>query len=63
MATGGHTAAVIAPTVGGYLLQLTHGDWNLFLYVMAAVFAAGALCWQFIDPVTSVEVGKYETVT
>jgi ACS family glucarate transporter-like MFS transporter len=62
MATGGHTAAVIAPTVGGYLLQRTHGDWNLFLYVMAAVFAAGALCWQFIDPVTSVEVGEYETV-
>ena len=58
MATGGHTAAVIAPAVGGYLLQRTHGDWNLFLYVMAAIFAAGALCWQFIDPVTPVEVAE-----
>ena len=56
MATGGHAAAVIAPTVGGYLLQSTHGDWNLFLYVMAAIFAVGAVCWQFIDPVTPIEV-------
>ncbi len=55
MATGGHSAAIIAPAVGGYLLQSTHGDWNLFLYVMAAIFAAGALCWQFIDPITPVD--------
>jgi nitrate/nitrite transporter NarK len=58
MATGGHTAAIIAPTVGGFLLQHTNGNWNLFLYVMAAIFAAGALCWQFIDPVTPVEKSR-----
>lgn len=51
----GNLAAFAAPAFGGFLLDRTHGDWNLFLYVMAGVYALGALCWPFIDPVTPIE--------
>ena len=49
MNTMGNLAGFLAPVFGGFLLDRTHGDWNLLLYVMAAVYAAGALCWPWID--------------
>jgi ACS family glucarate transporter-like MFS transporter len=51
----GNLAAFAAPVFGGYLLDRTHGDWNLLLYVMVGMYFMGALCWPFIDPVTPIE--------
>src|SRR5579883_567618 len=45
----GNLAGFTAPVFGGFLLDRTHGDWNLLLYVMAGVYLAGAMCWPFID--------------
>jgi sugar phosphate permease len=51
----GNLAAFTAPALGGMLLDRTHGDWNLFLYLMVGVYFLGAVCWPFIDPVTPLE--------
>ena len=51
----GNLAAFAAPAFGGYLLDRTHGDWNLLLYVMVGMYFMGALCWPFIDPVTPIQ--------
>jgi ACS family glucarate transporter-like MFS transporter len=51
----GNMAAFAAPTFGGFLLDRTHNDWNMLLYVMVGVYVVGALCWPFIDPVTKIE--------
>jgi ACS family glucarate transporter-like MFS transporter len=45
----GNLAGFAAPVLGGFLLDRTHGDWNMMLYVMAAVYVAGAVCWPYID--------------
>jgi ACS family glucarate transporter-like MFS transporter len=51
----GNLAGFVAPAIGGMILDRTHGDWNLFLYLNVAIYLAGALCWTFIDPVTPIE--------
>jgi len=51
----GNLAGFVAPWLGGYILQTTGGDWNLFLYTMAAAYLLGTFCWPFIDPVTPLE--------
>ena len=51
----GNLAGFAAPVLGGYILQWTHGNWNSFLYLMAAVYMMGTFCWPFIDPVTPLE--------
>jgi hypothetical protein len=48
----GNMAGFVAPMMGGYILQQTNNDWNIFLYVMAGVYFAGTFCWPLIDPVT-----------
>ncbi|HWZ30953.1 MAG TPA: MFS transporter [Bryobacteraceae bacterium] len=58
----GNLAGFVAPAFGGYLLDRTHGDWNLLLYVMAAIYVAGALCWPFIDLNTSIDRSTQEVV-
>src|SRR5579883_671693 len=45
----GNLAAFVAPSFGGFLLDRSHNNWNLLLYIIALVYAAGALCWPFID--------------
>jgi nitrate/nitrite transporter NarK len=45
----GNFAGFVAPVLGGYILDRTHGNWNLFLYLMAGMYVAGTLCWPFID--------------
>jgi predicted MFS family arabinose efflux permease len=52
----GNLAGFAAPVLGGYLLDRTHGNWNLLLYVMAAVYVAGAVCWPFIRSNVPIEV-------
>ena len=56
----GNLAGFVAPVAGGYILHLTHGNWNIFLYSMAAVYLCGAFCWPFIDPVTPLELHPTE---
>jgi MFS family permease len=51
----GNMAGFVAPVVGGYILAGTGGNYNVFLYVMAAVYFLGTLTWPFIDPVTPLE--------
>ena len=50
----GNIGGVLSPIVLGYIVGRT-GDWNLTLYVTAAVYLLGALCWWFLDPVTPLE--------
>ncbi len=50
----GNLAGFVAPVIGGYILHLTSGNWNIFLFSMAAFYLCGSLCWPFIDPVTPV---------
>ena len=51
----GNLAGFVAPVFGGFLLDRTHGDWNLLLYTMIGIGWAGAVCWYFVDPVTPLE--------
>lgn len=49
----GNLAGFVAPVMGGLILQRTHNDWSLLLYLMAGFAAISALCWLFIDPAKS----------
>jgi MFS family permease len=51
----GNLAGFAAPVIGGYILKSTHGNWDMFLYLMAGVYLLGAFCWPWIDPVTPIE--------
>lgn len=44
----GNIAGFVAPSVGGYILQKQTGDYNTFLYTMAAMYVLGLFCWPFI---------------
>lgn len=48
----GHSGASVAPAITGLLLTVSGNAWNITFYCSAAIYAAGALCWVFIDPVT-----------
>lgn len=45
----GNFAGILAPSIGGFILQHANNDWNLFLYTMAGAYGLGVLCWPFID--------------
>jgi sugar phosphate permease len=45
----GNFAGILAPTIGGMILDKTGGDWNLFLYTMAAAYFLGGFCWPFLN--------------
>ena len=51
----GNLAGFAAPLLGGYILDWTGGNYNVFLYVMAGVYLLGLLTWPFIDPVTPIQ--------
>lgn len=51
----GHFGGSVAPTVTGLLLAWTGNGWNIAFWVSALIYAAGAVCWLFIDPVTPLE--------
>ena len=46
--------AGVAAWVTGHVLQWTSNNWNLVLYISAAAYFIGALCWLFLDPVTPI---------
>ncbi len=49
MNTVGNLGGAIAPVVTGYLVQST-GSWDYPFYLMAAIFAIGAVIWTKVDP-------------
>jgi MFS family permease len=51
----GHFGGSVAPTVTGLLLVWTGNGWNIAFWASALIYAAGAICWAFIDPVTPIE--------
>ncbi|MGI8783346.1 MAG: MFS transporter [Acidobacteriota bacterium] len=53
----GNFAGGVAPIVVGYLLQSSQGNWAVTFYLAAAIYFLGAVCWLFIDPVTSLDTG------
>lgn len=52
----GHFGGSVAPTVTGLLLTWSGNAWNVAFYVSALIYAAGALCWTLIDPVTQLDL-------
>lgn len=57
MNMAGTVGGLLTPVLLGYLIEnieKTNGDWNQVIYVAAAIYFAGALCWLVIDPEVSV---------
>jgi len=57
MAGFGNAGGAVSPLIVGFLLQWTSNDWNLCIYISAAVYFAGTICWAFLDPVSPLGVG------
>ena len=55
MNTWGNVGGALSPMVIGFVLKWTHNNWNLTFYLSAAVYAAGILCWYFLDSVTPLD--------
>jgi sugar phosphate permease len=51
----GSIAGASSVIVVGYLLFWTHGNWTLTFLVSAVIYAAGGLCWLFLDSHTPLE--------
>jgi MFS family permease len=51
----GHFGGGVAPAVTGFLLAMSGNAWNTAFYCSALIYAAGAVCWAFIDPVTPLQ--------
>ena len=51
----GNAGGALAPMVVPFVLKAAHDNWNANFWMFAAVYALGALCWLFIDPVTPLE--------
>ena len=45
----GNFAGIVAPTIGGIIIQRTGGDWDLFLYVMVGAYTLGIVIWPFLN--------------
>jgi MFS transporter, ACS family, glucarate transporter len=54
MNTGGAGGGMVAGPMVAYLLKFSNDNWNVPLYVAAAVYFAAMLCWLAIDPVTPI---------
>ncbi|HVT48290.1 MAG TPA: MFS transporter [Vicinamibacterales bacterium] len=44
----------------GFLLNWTGQNWTLALYISAAIYMLGAVCWLFLDPHTPIEQPELE---
>lgn len=51
----GNLGGFVSPIVIGALLERSGHDYAPAFYMNSAVFALGAICWIFIDPVTSMD--------
>jgi nitrate/nitrite transporter NarK len=57
----GNAGGALAPMIVPYVLKAAGGNWNANFWMFAAVYAMGALCWLFIDPVTPLQDPDRET--
>jgi MFS transporter, ACS family, glucarate transporter len=51
----GNLGGMAGPLVVGLILQYTHRDWQLAFLISSIIYAMGAICWIWIDPVTPLE--------
>jgi MFS family permease len=51
----GNFGGMAGPLVVGYVLAWTGRDWQLCFLISSIIYALGAICWMFIDPVTPLE--------
>jgi len=51
----GNFGGMAGPLVVGLVLQASGRDWQLTFAISAVIYALGAICWLFIDPVTPLE--------
>lgn len=51
----GNLAGVSSSLLGGYILQRTGTNWNLFISILGGVYFLGFFCWPFIDTRTSLD--------
>jgi MFS family permease len=58
MNSWGNLGGALGPLVTGYILHWSHGNWNLPLYVSAAIYLMGVFCWLALDPVTPLEANQ-----
>lgn len=49
MNTSGQVGGVLSPMIVGLCVQW-FGSWTAPLYLTAALYVAGAICWAWIDP-------------
>ncbi len=52
----GNLAGAVYPVVTGEILKRFGHDWNVALYLSAAVYYGGIIVWLMLDPVTPLEV-------
>jgi MFS transporter, ACS family, glucarate transporter len=45
----GNFAGFVAPVMSGWILEATGGNWNLIIYLMAAISLLAASCWLFLE--------------
>jgi nitrate/nitrite transporter NarK len=51
----GNFGGALYPVATGYILRQVAGNWDLPLYVSAAVYFCGIFLWLALDPVTPIE--------
>ncbi len=51
----GNLGGAAGSYVVGDILYRSGGNWNIAFYLSSGAFVVGALCWIFIDPVTSMD--------
>jgi sugar phosphate permease len=51
----GNLAGTASSLIGGYLLERSGNNWNLFILVLAVVYGLGLLCWPFIESERTIE--------
>ena len=51
----GNFGGTLQPTVTALVLDYTHHNWNIPLYVSAAIYFMGLFFWMALDPVTPLE--------
>jgi ACS family glucarate transporter-like MFS transporter len=55
----GQLGGAVAPALAAYFAQAGPSGWSIALYTAAAIYAAGLLCWIFLDPVTPLGGNAY----
>jgi MFS family permease len=51
----GNFGGMAGPIVVGYVLDLTHHNWQFAFAISSVIYFLGAICWLFIDPVTPLD--------